>query len=155
MMAKSHCSYTFVSIVSKNCVFCVKLLQVNISASSWKNKDIREPKTLTHNHNRLMGIIIFGVHPITPTSLKHACNHIKSILILFAFSFSFDHNFAYIYFKHNEAYHAWIYRREKRKYPLNFLFKHHFLVVQVLCLTDHGFFELDTGVYEWLVLVVA
>ena len=42
MIAKSHCTYTFVSRVAKTCVQCVKLLHVSINISTCKNNNIRE-----------------------------------------------------------------------------------------------------------------
>ena len=51
-----------------------------------KSNDIRESNTSTHNHNHLMGTVIFEVHYITPTSPRNMLATIyKSILILFAF----------------------------------------------------------------------
>ena len=88
-MAKSHCTCTIVSRVAKSCVLYVKLLQESISVSLYENNDISECRTLTHNHNRLMGTITFEVHHITLTSPRNMLATIyKSILILFAFSCS-------------------------------------------------------------------
>ena len=42
MIAKSYCTYTFVSRVAKTCVQCVKLLHVSINISTCKNNNIRE-----------------------------------------------------------------------------------------------------------------
>ena len=51
---------------------------------------MRKSNTLTHNHNYLMGTIIFEVHPITLTSPRNTLGTIfKSILIFFAFDFLF------------------------------------------------------------------
>ena len=51
-----------------------------------KSNDIRESNKSTHNHNCLMGTIIFEVYRITPTSPRNTLATIfKSILILFAF----------------------------------------------------------------------
>ena len=107
-----------VSIVAKNCVLCVKLLQVSLSVSSYKDNITRESKTLTHNHNRLTGTITFEIHLITPTSPRNTLAIIfKSILILFAFSFLLItslHIFLLSTMKH--IMHGYI--RERRKYPL-------------------------------------
>ena len=65
-----------------------------------------------------MGTITFEVHLITPTSPRNMLATIfKSILILFAFDFSLHIFFFY-------AYHAWVYKREK-KYPIMLSEKHH------------------------------
>ena len=70
------------------CVLCVKLLQESISVSSYKDNDIRESNTSTHNHNCLMGTITFEVHFLTPTSPRNTLATIfKSILIIFSFVF--------------------------------------------------------------------
>ena len=135
-MAKSHCTCTIVSRVVKSCVLYVKLLQESISVSLYENNDISECRTLTHNHNRLMGTITFEVHHITLTSPRNMLATIyKSILILFAFSYSL-HIFLLSKMKHIMHGHI----REKKKYPF-ILIKHLFLVVQVLYLTEHGFYE--------------
>ena len=140
-----------VSIVAKNCVLCVKLLQVSISVSSYKDNITRESKTLTHNHNRLMGIITFEIHLITPTSPRNTLAIIfKSILIFFVFSFLLITSlqiFLLSTMKH--IMHGYI--REKK---IPFIWKHIFLVVQMLHLIEHDFYELHTSVYDWQVLVV-
>ena len=91
-MAKSHCTCTIVSRVSrvaKSCMLCVKILQESMSVSSYENNDIRESRIVTHNHNCLMGTITIEIHHITPTSPRNTLATIyKSILILFAFSYS-------------------------------------------------------------------
>ena len=85
-MAKSHCTCIIVSRVANNYVLCVKPLKESISVSSHDNNDIRESRTLTHNHNCLIGTIIVEIHHITPTSPRNMFTIIfKSILILFPF----------------------------------------------------------------------
>ena len=65
-----------------------------------------------------MRTITFEVHPITPTSPRNTLATIfKSILILFAFNILC----IYIYL----AYHAWVYKSEKKKYPIMLSHKHH------------------------------
>ena len=85
-MAKSYCTCTTILRLAKSmCVVCETFAR-SISVLSYENNDIRESKTFTHNHNRLMGTITFEVHHITPTSPRNILATIyKNILILFAF----------------------------------------------------------------------
>ena len=76
-----------------------------------KSNDIVDSNTFAHNHNYLMGTITFEVHNMTPTSPRNTLATIlKCILILFTF-----HVLCIFFF---QAYHAWAYGREKRKYPI-------------------------------------
>ena len=108
VMAKSY--YTCTCIKSnKEFACCVwkhsKSAYVSHIMMIW---DMRKSHTLTHNHNCLMGTIIFEVHPITLTSpINTLATIFKSILILFTFDF-FAYSFSFW------AYHAWAYKREKR-----------------------------------------
>ena len=60
-------------------VHCIK----STSVSSFDNNDIGESRTLTHNHNPLIGIITFKVHHITLTSPKNTLITILKAFLLF------------------------------------------------------------------------
>ena len=69
-----------------------------------KSNGIGGSNTLTHNHNCLMGTIIFEVHHITLTSPRNTLATIyKSILILLAFHILCIFFFS---FKYKKAYYA-------------------------------------------------
>ena len=76
------------------------------------------------------------LHPITPTSKKHVCNHVKASSSFSFFFFSFLFLFLLIFLF---------------LFKINTLFN---LVVQVLHLTKHGFYNLHTSVHDWRVTVM-
>ena len=113
-----HIVLTHVSKIAKSMhVVCENIARVQKFLILWRFNIWGDLIHFTHNHNRLMGTIIFEVYHITPTSPRNTLTTIfKSILIFLLFIF-----FAYFSFW---TYHAWAYI--ERKEILNYVSqKHH------------------------------
>ena len=105
-----------------------------------RSNDIGGSSTFTHNQNCLMGTITFEIHHITPTSPRNILATILKtfwIFLLFIFAYFFLLSISCM----------GIYERKENTQLCKL--EHPYFAMQVLHLTEHGFYKLHTYVL-WL-----